>query len=106
MALGPVWMVVERVESLASTGIQTANHTTHSLSLYRTRYPDFYLLSCRISFSIETCCCGVNYKNSVFTVFLHARRAGKNCKLIVFLVCNKIVFQDPVIAKKNFHATL
>ena len=85
MALGPVWMVVGRVESLASTGNQTANRTTHSVSLYRTRYPDFYLLSCRIYFSVETRCCGVNYKNSVLTVFLHARRAGKNYKLIVFL---------------------
>ena len=80
MALGPVWMVVETVESLASISIQTANHTTHSVSLYRTRYTDFYLLSCRITFSVETSCCGVTYKNSVLTVFLHARRAGKNFK--------------------------
>jgi hypothetical protein len=105
VALGPVWMAVERVESLASIGIQTANHTTHSVSLYRTWYPDFYLLSCRISFSVETSCCGVNYKNSVFTVFLHARRSGKNCKLIVFLICNKTEFQDLVIAKTNLHVT-
>lgn len=105
MALGPVWMVVERVEFLASTGIQTANHTAHSVSLYRTRYPDFYLLSCRTLFSVEASCCGVNYKNSVLTVFLHARRAARNCKLIVFLICNKIEFQDLVIAKTNLHVT-
>ena len=105
MALGPVWMVVERAESLASTGIQTANLTTRSVSLYRTRYPNFYLLSCRITFSVETSCCGVTYKNSVLTVFLHTRRTGKNCKLIVFLICMKIEFQDLVIAKTNLHVT-
>jgi hypothetical protein len=59
VALGPVWTGVERVESLAPTGIQTANHATHSVSLYRTRYPDFYLLSCRIPFAVEASCCGV-----------------------------------------------
>ena len=105
LALGPVWTGVEVVESLGCTGIQTANHTTHSVSLYRTRYPDF-CLSCRIPFSVDTSFCCVNYKNSVLTVFLHARRTGKRCKLIAFLFCNKIESQNLVIAKTNLNVNI
>jgi hypothetical protein len=67
VALGPVWTGVERVESLASTDIQTANHTTDSVSLYRTRYFDFYLLSFRLPFGVETSCCGFSSLDHAFS---------------------------------------
>ena len=47
----------------------------------------------------------MTYKNSVLTVFLHARREEKNFKLIVFLICIKIESQDLVIGKTNLHVS-